>query len=112
MRKIDLGQSLYTSASNFRLMIAENEEVARIWVNGRAGNELSPLEAEQFDNLCSDYFWRLTTNFIRNELLGESSERAVVEVRRELRSNPGLKECWDRRSQDFTNLRNAVEAGE
>ena len=103
-------EALYASGSNFRRLIAENEEVARIWVNGRAGNDLTPLEAERFDQLCGEFFWRETVAFIRNALLDETTERPVRVVREALRANPGLKECWDRRSRDFPELRAAVES--
>jgi len=114
LNQISFNESLYDNNSRFRYLIAENEEIARLWVDGLAGKELDSVEAVRFDSLCRDYLWREAVDFNRQSLLNreDGQHRVVDRVRRLLANNPGMQECWNRgdRRDDWVGLRNAYEA--
>ena len=84
-------------ASNWRLLLGENAEIAELWMAGLAGEELNPVDTLRFQALCTDQLWRLATNYERNVALDneQSAQGNVTQAKVSLRDDPGMRSCWE-----------------
>ena len=84
------------SSNVFRYLLAENGELAQIWSDGAAGRELSVIDHQRFMSLCGAAIWGGATQYGRNVTLGRHDlAEAEANVRRQMNSQPGLKQCWE-----------------
>jgi hypothetical protein len=83
--------------NNLRALIANDEQVAQIWVKGRAGEELTRVEGERFKQVCESWIWALAWEFRQAPNFGrpESAVALVDFWHNSLERNPGLRTCWD-----------------
>ena len=85
------------SLGEFRYAIAQDEDITDLWYRGREDEELSPIEALRFEDLCRNYFWILATIHERFILLGEESvveSGPVALIRVEMQASKRLRDCW------------------
>ena len=101
--ELDQKLSLLDSASlevarytELRILQVQDREVAQIWVEGSAGRPLDPIDQRRFESMCRSGFWADTLMYERSVALGrEVTARGTVEsVKRQLRENPGMRDCW------------------
>jgi hypothetical protein len=87
--------------NNLRGWIANDEQVAQIWVKGRAGEELTRVERERFQQVCDEWIWALAWEFRQAPNFGrpESAVALVNFWHKSLERNPGLRMCWDATKQ-------------
>jgi len=97
MNRAAILTDIMSSFSEFRYEIAGSEEVTDLWYRGRRDQELSPIEADRFEDLCRNYFWLLATMHERFVLLDEESIAAsgpATTLRDEMRDSNRLRDCW------------------
>jgi hypothetical protein len=78
--KVAEGQiAIAEMADSFRLLRAGSHEVAKIWLDGLAGRELSEVDQARFMEMCNATIWRGATTYGRNAALGrhDLTERRV-----------------------------------
>ena len=83
--------------AEFRYVISQDEEITDLWYRGRRGEELSLIETDRFNDLCSSYFCNLATAHERFVLLGEESLAAsgpAAYARSEMQVSDRLRDCW------------------
>ena len=89
--------SSFNQFTEFRVLIAADPEVARIWIAGRAGENLEEIEAEQFRQLALDYLMQYTLwqqRAIAVKLPGMADTAAAM-IKEELDLHPGLRPTRD-----------------
>jgi len=104
--------------TQLRMLIIQDAEVARIQRDGRAGKELSPIDKDRFNAMCSSGLWADTLMYGRSVALGRSEfARGTVDgVKRQINNNPGIAECWQNHRQGlverwgYSEFVNAVES--
>ena len=83
--------------SAHRSLIAQDEQLAQIWLDGSSGEALTPVEALRFDFLCQNFLW--TYAIIYQGHLGlqrlQRAQGAVSVLRRRFANQPGLVRCWE-----------------
>ena len=83
--------------SAHRSLVAQDEQLAQIWLDGTSGEALTPVEALRFDFLCQNFLWTYAT--IYQGHLGLKQEQraqgAVSVLRRRFENQPGLANCWE-----------------
>jgi hypothetical protein len=90
-----------TNFNNFRTLIASDEQVANIWLKGLTGEELTPVEAVRFREVCDYLVWSDAWIFLQMPGVGrpESAAAVVDNLRAGVAKSPGLKACWDATKQ-------------
>jgi len=84
------------SSNVSRYLLAENVELAQLWIDGAAGRELSAVDYQRFMRLCGAGIWSGATQYGRNVTLGRHDlAKAEAHFRRRANSQPGLKKCWE-----------------
>ncbi len=74
----------------------QDEELTRIWVEGRAGKKLSVIENARFENLCTSDLWTFLKIFERSFALGDmtTADASAKMVRQQNDDQPGMARCW------------------
>jgi len=87
---------VYEQLQGFRLLVASDAEVARIWQEGRQGQTLSSVDAVRFGHLASSYLQVFPNWSQRSIAIGnmEYSERAAQALANNLKNYPGLHKHW------------------
>lgn len=85
------------TVNEFRFLTAGDHELAEIWLKGREGNDLPPVDQYRFMALCGALIWSGAAAYRRNVVLGrhEFADAHVTTRRRQLSTEPGTKNCWD-----------------
>ena len=80
-----------------RGMLAQDEQLARIWIDGSAGNELSAVDQLRFMSLCETNLWTFQSMYLRYISLGQIAEAdgIISDIHENIRP-PGMRQCWDR----------------
>ena len=82
--------------NEFRASLAQDEQLAEIWLRGSSGSELSSVEQVRFFNLCETLLWAIVASHRRFTALGQEREaEAIVGLARGSFRDPGMRECWD-----------------
>jgi hypothetical protein len=84
--------------NDWRGQWVQDEELSRIYIEGRDGNELSDLDQERFLNLCTSELWMHLKLFERARALNDevaASNAIVLLAKFKLPRRPGIRECWD-----------------
>ena len=93
------------TSNSFRALIVQDEELARIWLEGLAGAALEPLDMARFETLCTTRLWNKAVQFERSLVLGEILAQGSVRLRaRNLEDNPGLRRCWSNNTEAMRTL--------
>lgn len=84
-------------------LLIQDEELTRIWLDGRAGKELSEVEQARFDRLCTRLFWTHLKVHEWTIVSGDTNGNAgnLEIVRASLAQNPGTMGCWNRVKNSF-----------
>jgi hypothetical protein len=86
--------------SDFRSQLAEDEQLAEIWLKGVADNDLNDVESLRFQQLCQNLFW---TNGVMAKHFSESGmtdvETWATGIHAQISSSNRLRDCWDNLSQ-------------
>jgi hypothetical protein len=97
---VTLSSNALEHVNNFLALIASDEQLAQIWVKGRAGEQLTPVETARFEAYCESRIWvqawvfRQMPSFDRPE-----SAAAVAAQFHTTLKQPGFKACWDETKQ-------------
>ena len=77
--------------------LTANEQLAQVWVKGRAGEQLTPVETVQFNSICLSLLWANAWAFQQMPNFGrpESAAAVVGTWRQSIEQYPGIKTCWD-----------------
>ena len=103
--------------NSFRALVAQDEQLSKIWFEGLAGAELNPLESARFGYLCKNYIWIGVVQFERSIVLGEVIALGTVKRRAErLSKYPGYLTCWNNekdavRTYGFETYVDAIDSG-
>jgi len=82
--------------NEFRTSLAQDEQLADIWLRGSSGSELSPVEQVRFFNLCETLLWGVVASHRRFAALGQEREaKGIAGFARGSFQDPGMRECWD-----------------
>jgi hypothetical protein len=103
LTSLTLSSAAMTDYNNFRTLIANDEHLAEIWLKGRAGEELTAVERERFNQICDFLIWSDAWTF--RQMPGFSRpESAVAVLARERRfvNEPGVKAHWEATKQSIT----------
>jgi hypothetical protein len=99
---LTLSSTALTNYNNLRTLIANDEQVAQIWLKGRAGEELAPAERERFNQLCDFLIWSDAWTFRQMPGFGRpESALEVVARERRLVKEPGFKAHWEATKQSI-----------
>ncbi len=87
---------IYEQFKCHRLLIASDADVARLWLEGRQGEELERIDNLRFEQLAIDYIiifsnWAQRGMAIGNEQL---VEMAVLTLSNSIVGSPGLDRVW------------------
>ena len=98
---VTAADGIFDDFSDFRESLAQNEQLAEIWLMGVNGEELTPVDALRFDLLCDNLVWASVTAYERYVAFGlDTLARASVEAARDGMANSiGLRLCWEDRRQ-------------
>jgi hypothetical protein len=79
----------------FRSMLAENEDLARLWLRANAGESLSDIDALRFQQLCQEVMFDQAAVYQRSIVLGDTAaaQGTVEGIRPQIR-RPNWRECW------------------
>ena len=82
--------------NGIRRMVASNPDVARIWLAGREGDALDPIEDLRFKNLAIDYVLVHSNMATRGAAIGdrEMVEFAIRTLKESILGSPGLARIW------------------
>ncbi len=82
--------------SVFRTSLAEDEQLAQIWLSGSSGQELNAVDAQRYYLMCQTILWTYVMMHEQYLSLGQDShvQGPITSMRRDLQS-PGIRECWD-----------------
>jgi hypothetical protein len=88
---------VYEHYKGHRRLIASDPEVARIWLEGRSGGALDPVEQERFEELAQDLIYLHSIWHQRGMHIGhpEMADHAVRQMLHHLHENPGLRQFWN-----------------
>ncbi len=90
--------------SEFRTLLAQDEQLADIWLRGSSGSELSPVDELRFFNLCETLVWALVNSHRGFTALGQEPEaRGIVGLARSYIRDPGIRGCWEANRQGLVN---------
>ena len=79
-----------------RSMLAQDEQLARIWIEGSAGNELTQVDQLRFLSLCETNLWTFQSLYLRYVSLGQNIEAdGIIADIHETIQSPGIRKCWD-----------------
>ncbi len=114
VRQAGLDQT-FGQFSRHRDRIINNAEVAKIWIDGMAGNELGEIDGQRFDSMAVEYILinrgaYLRSRVVEDEILRRTSTRGFA---RGLHRNRGMRRIWEESltsapSFDASILRDAV----
>jgi len=81
----------------FRLLTAGDAELAKIWLDGVAGKDLSEVDEYRFEQMCGILIWNSATIYRRMSALDqvdfvEAEERMT---RTQIDTSPGMQKCWE-----------------
>ena len=82
--------------NDLRALWLQDEELTRIWIDGKAGKELTVIENARFENLCTSDLWTFLKIFERSFALGDmtTAGASAKMVRQTINKNPGVERCW------------------
>ena len=88
------------SVSRWRTVIAENEELATIWLKALTDEELNDVEGIRLNNLWINFLNTQRSNFERALMVGEKglATQATKSVAAEIVGSQILKKLWERAS--------------
>ena len=79
-----------------RILLAQDGELAEIWVKGTSGSDLTPVEQVRFSSVCDSLIWTFVAVYQRYSSLGQHFEaEGIVDDARDTIQRPGLRECWE-----------------
>jgi hypothetical protein len=82
--------------NDLRAQWLQNEELTRIWIDGKDGKELTVIENARFENLCTSDLWTFLKIFERSFALGDmtTADSSAKMVRNTINEKPGIARCW------------------
>ena len=85
----------------FRSMVTQDRELARIWFDGLAGEELDSLSQARFYLLCQNIIWISVGSFERSTKLNRPVvAQGTVQIRaNSIDASPSFRSCWIRHRQ-------------
>jgi len=90
--------TLNEATANFgrlRSMLAENADLASIWIRANAGEKLSDVDALRFQQLCQEMLFDMAAVFQRSVALGDEVQaQGIVAGVPRMISRPNWSECW------------------
>ena len=91
-----LDLSRHAAHRSFRI---QSREVAQLWLDGIAGNELDPVDQSRFMAMCTDFVWQDALLYVRSNALGIDAyvNEVIVLNKRNIAQRPGLRACWEAR---------------
>ena len=83
--------------NDFRSYVSQSEALSRIWLEGRKGAALTPVEKERFEMLCLSNVWISVGAYERSRMLERPSVAAgTIRIRADMLANdPGFRACWN-----------------
>lgn len=92
-----------------RVLLAQDGELAEIWLKGTSGSNLTPVEQVRFSSVCDSLLWTFVAVYQRYASLGQDFEaEGIVADARETIQRPGLSECWENNRATIIANGNAV----
>ena len=103
INRLDARTTEIEQYNDFRSRIAENGELAEIWIKGLSGADLTEVETARFHSLCGNNIWTSVGIYERSLALNRvSTALGTVERRAQLiRENPGFRDCWNRLEEEI-----------
>ena len=99
---MSLDLSRHAEHRSFRV---QSREVAQLWLDGLAGNELDPVDQSRFMALCVDFVWQDALLYARSKALDiDPYVNEVVDFTKKLiAQRPGFRACWEARRDGLRN---------
>lgn len=106
-------QEVANGITNFLSLLAQNEELARIYLHGtKDPKQLSPEESLRFESALAQLFvkYDVAVYFYRQHFIDEMAIEPYTRLVLLLLENPGVVDYWER-SQHFysANMRNYIK---
>ena len=104
----------------WRAMLAQDEQLVQIWLDGVDGKELTPVQDVRYMLMCISTLWADASMYERSVALNRADTTART-ISRDLHERigemPGYKSCWEAtkeaiRDYGFGDFVNAVDAGD
>ena len=94
---VDNLQQIADTSDDMRMLFLQYPEIAELNIRGRAGEELSEVDAMRYRSLCGMQIWNDAVTHKRNLVLGRDDLARAEEVgiRDRIRKEPGFKKCWE-----------------
>jgi len=106
--KINRASATSTSLNYFndyRTLLAQDEQLAQIYISGSSGEELSNIDRLRFESLCQNYLWTYVTMHEHYLAVDEESRaRGVIVSMREIIQPPGIQQCWETRVKPYASI--------
>jgi len=95
LQTIEGHQAIADSVDELRLLFANNEDAARLWVDGNAGKELSEVDVVRYQGLCALSIWNDAVAHRRSMAFSRTGETTFLEsaFRSKIESWPGFRKC-------------------
>jgi hypothetical protein len=105
LQVVDSHQAIADSVDELRLTLGGDTEVAKIWINGLKGLEMTEAEQLQFESLCDLKIWNDAISYRRLRILGRpnDADNFHSSVRGEVERWPGYTDCWENNVQGLRN---------
>ena len=103
---ISAREASFSSVNDFNLLLATNEDLARVFQEGLSGDTLTPLDEFRFGALCNATFWRQAVSYERSQALGntQSAQATIRLLAGQIANSPGLESCWDEQKSQFADF--------
>ena len=90
--------------NEFRTSLAQDEQLAEIWLRGSSGSELSPVDQLRFLNLCETLLWAIVASHRRFTALGQEREaQSIVGFASGSIRGSGMRQCWEENRSTLIN---------
>ena len=87
---------------DFRWVLAQDEELMQIWLDGLDGKELTEAQEMRFLFTCISALWADASTYERSIALGRpdtSTVKIAEDARRYIDNMPGYEMCWNATEQ-------------
>ena len=94
---VDNLQQIADTSDDMRMLFLQYPEIAELSIRGRAGEEMSDVDAVRYRSLCGMQIWNDAVTHKRNVVLGRDDLARAEEIviRNRISTEPGFKECWE-----------------
>ena len=98
MNLVAVQNSALDRFSGFRKFLLENDELFMIWTNGMRDAELTDIERQKFNELCTEHIFSMVTNHRAYTALDRlpEAENAISNVRGRIATSQTYAACWER----------------